>query len=137
MTQDEWAMRDCIRMEANAQESGVSAIDDTWPARKEFAEREPVGNAWTGDVYRLLAILTEYRPDLRITAFSVAVKGFTLVDRLDPASTVLRDRLDEITARIEAGDFMVEEVSELKTLYGSLPAAEIEPFLTCNIKAFS
>lgn len=133
----EYALRDFINMEANAHRGSVIAIDDTLPARNEFAEREPVVNAWTGDVYRVLAILKDYRPDLRITAFSVAVKGFTLVDRLDPTSTVLRDRLDEITARIEAGDFMVEDVSELKTLYEPLPVSELKTFVVENIGPYS
>jgi hypothetical protein len=33
-------------------------------------------------------------------------KGFTIVDHLDPESNRLREKLPEIVARIEAGDFL-------------------------------
>ncbi len=133
----EYVLRDFINMEANAHTRSVIIVDDALPEKNEYAGRAPVVSDWTGDVYRLLGILKEYRPDLRITFFDVADKGFTVVDQLDPASTALRETLPEILARIEAGDFMVSDVSELRTLYPILPASQLEPFLSSTIRPFS
>jgi hypothetical protein len=135
----EYALRDFINMEANGHKQSVIVVDDTLPEKNEFAVRvrAPSGGAWTGDVYRLLSILKEYRPDLRITVFDIAKKGFTIVDHLDPASTVLREKLPGIVARIEARDFVVSDVAELRTLHAVLPASELEPFLSNAIQPFS
>lgn len=133
----EFSLRDFINMEANANPESIIVIDDMLPEHNDYCGRKKITTAWTGDVYRLLAILKEYRPDLRITAFSVIYKGFTIVDQLDPKSTVLSDNLDEIMERIGRGDFMVDDVSELVDLHKPMPPEMLEPWVKENLKPFS
>ena len=53
----------------------------------------------SGDVWKVVSILREYRPDLRIKIVATAPSGLCVVRGLDPASRVLGDRLDEIVER--------------------------------------
>ncbi len=56
------------------------------------------GGGWTGDVWKLLPILRQHRPDLRLAVFDCPPSSLVAVTRLDPSSTVLRDRYDDIVA---------------------------------------
>ena len=110
----EYALRDFINMERHSHRSGVIAIDDILPSDMAYTTREQCKGAWTGDIYRLLPILAEYRPDLRIDVYDVEIKGFCLVSKLDPDSLVLESALPDIMHRLEDGGWMFETLGELR-----------------------
>jgi hypothetical protein len=57
---------------------------------------------WTGDVWRTLWALRQYRPDLDITVLDAGPTGLVLITGLDPASTLLAEREAEIVAAMMA-----------------------------------
>lgn len=104
----EFLLRDLINTERYCKTDSVIALHDCWPINAQMAEREHDPQArtdlatrawWTGDVWKLLPILREHRPDLRVVVADCPPTGLVLLTRLDPASTVLADRYDAIVTR--------------------------------------
>ncbi|WP_337133804.1 class I SAM-dependent methyltransferase, partial [Staphylococcus aureus] len=60
----EYALRDFINIERHSSSNTLVVIDDIYPNHPAQAERDRRTRAWTGDVWKLHAILTDYRPDL-------------------------------------------------------------------------
>jgi methyltransferase family protein len=94
----EFALRDFINVERRASRAGVIVFDDMLPRSSDEAARERHTRAWTGDVYKLLGILSRYRPDLMCLRIGTEPTGLLVVIGLDPDSTVLADHYDEIVA---------------------------------------
>lgn len=63
------------------------------PAKKEDQER---ARWWTGDVWKLIFILRDYRPDLKIQCLDCPPTGLVAVSNLDPGNRVLRDKYANI-----------------------------------------
>ncbi len=98
----EYLLRDFINTEAAAAPRAVIAMHDCVPMDAAMTTRDIAtltSTAWTGDVWKLLPILAEYRPDLRVEVLDCRPTGLVLVSNLNPRSTVLRDAYDEIVAR--------------------------------------
>jgi hypothetical protein len=95
----EYALRDFINAERSMTTDGVIVIDDCYPADPAEAARERHTDRWTGDVWKVITCLREHRPDLDVRVIDVAPAGVGLVTGLDPTSTLLHDRYDEIVAR--------------------------------------
>lgn len=100
----EFLLRDFINTEAASHEDGVIALHDCCPFSEEMTSRDldnlPAG-AWTGDVWKLIPILREYRPDLKLTVLDCRPTGLVLVTGLSPKNTVLKKKYDEIVSRYE------------------------------------
>ena len=122
----EYLLRDFINTERVCDASGLIMIDDCLPLNLEMTERnhrpelrkdKAIANWWTGDVWKVVSILREYRPDLRILPVDVIPTGNIMVTNLDPSSTRLRDAYFEIVDR-----------------YASLEmdAVAFESYWTCN-----
>lgn len=98
----EFLLRDFINAEAASLAKGVIAMHDCCPFTERMQTRDldnlPPG-AWTGDVWKIIPILQEYRPDLKITVLGCRPTGLVMVSNLKPASTVLKDNYDEIIRR--------------------------------------
>ena len=122
----EFALRDFMNVEKSSHADGVIAIDDILPDRLEYASRERSTKIWTGDIYRTVGILREYRPDLDIRVYSVEMKGFCLVRGLDPGNRVIADDLDRIQSRIAAGDWTMTSHEALVRAIRPLPADQLE-----------
>ena len=95
----EYALRDFIHIEAWSQPSGAVILHDCLPLFPLTASRERRTKFWVGDVWKVVSILREYRPDLRVKLVATAPSGLCVVRGLDASSTVLRDRLSEIIER--------------------------------------
>ncbi len=52
--------------------------------------------AWTGDVWKIVPLLKEHRPDLKFQLFDVAPTGLVVVSNLDPENRALSDNYDAI-----------------------------------------
>jgi hypothetical protein len=97
----EFLLRDFIAAERASDPKGVIALHDCCPFDHPMTTRDLSAipkQAWTGDVWKLIPILMEYRPDLRITVLDAAPTGLVLVSGLDPKSRVLEKNYADIVA---------------------------------------
>jgi hypothetical protein len=94
----EYLLRDFINAEKSSHRRSVVLLHDCLPlnarmARRSYtpggAEEGEIAQAWTGDVWKMLPILQQYRPDLRILLLDCPPTGLVAVTRLDPTSTIL------------------------------------------------
>jgi hypothetical protein len=95
----EYLLRDIINCERYMAEDGVMLLHDTRPFNLMSAERTPPGGAWAGDVWKILPILAEFRPDLRITHLDCKPTGLTLVQGPWGGSASLSNSYNEIIDR--------------------------------------
>jgi hypothetical protein len=102
MHQFDFALRDFINIEKRAAAASTILVHDCYPFDEITARRERVTKFWSGDVWRLIVALKQYRPDLEIHTIATAPTGLGLIRRLDPTSTVLADNLDRIVAEFAA-----------------------------------
>ena len=106
----EQALRDFINLERYSQPDTVILIHDCYPPTRLSAERDRAIAYWAGDVWRLIACLVQYRPDLQVSVIPTFPSGLGLVTSLDNQSTVLSDNYDEIVQATLARDY--SEVEE-------------------------
>lgn len=95
----EYALRDFMNVEAWSEPNGVVVLHDCLPISPLSANRERRSNFWVGDVWKVVDILRQYRPDLRVKIVATAPSGLCVVRGLDPSSRVLWDELDRIVER--------------------------------------
>lgn len=104
----EYLLRDFINTERVCDRNSLILLDDCLPVNIEMTERlhrpelrkdKAIAGWWTGDVWKVVSILRELRPDLKITPVNVRPTGSIMVSNLDPSSTVLYDRYFEILDR--------------------------------------
>jgi hypothetical protein len=74
------------------------------PQNVKQAARDRLTQAWAGDVYKVIEILREQRPDLTVIEVNTSPTGTAVVLGLDPSSTVLEDNYETNLARCLAGD---------------------------------
>jgi hypothetical protein len=95
----EYALRDFINLEAWSHANSVIVLHDTLPIHPLTASRQRQSKFWVGDVWKVVSILREYRPELRLKIVATAPSGLCVVRGLEPASQVLREHLPEIVER--------------------------------------
>lgn len=97
----EFLLRDFANVEAHCRPNSIIAVHDCVPLDRWMAERDYTkdcqrrsrfGGWWTGDVWKIVPILSKYRPDLTIAVLDAWPTGLLLVTHLDPKSTVLEDQ---------------------------------------------
>jgi len=92
----EFALRDFVNVERHADWTAAIVFDDILPRDVEEANRDRSTHQWTGDVYKVLEVLEEHRPDLILLRVGTEPTGLGLVLGLDPGSRVLAERLDVV-----------------------------------------
>lgn len=105
----EFALRDFINLEKYCSGDSIVLIHDVYPIDVRSAARERVSKFWSGDVWRLILALRKYRPDLRVNVIATRPTGLGIVQNLDPHSTVLAERRDEIIDEFLGLDISVLE----------------------------
>jgi predicted O-methyltransferase YrrM len=100
----EFALRDFINVERHMAPGGVVVLDDVLPRNALEAARDRRTDAWAGDVYKVVTVLRQHRPDLAVVPVNTRPTGVVVVVGLDPSSTVLRDRYDELLPLLTAPD---------------------------------
>jgi predicted O-methyltransferase YrrM len=100
----EFALRDFINVERETDWTSVVVFDDMLPRNVQEAARDRETKAWTGDVYKVILTLREYRPDLVVLPVDTAPTGLLLVLAPDRNSTVLKDDYDAIAQRYVVPD---------------------------------
>ncbi len=106
----EFLLRDFINTERHAHRNAVIVLHDCLPAHIGMSRRErsaarspfPYNGWWTGDVWKIVPVLRQYRPDLSVEILDCWPTGLVLVTNLDPTSTTLSDAYTDIVARHEA-----------------------------------
>ena len=119
MHQFDFALRDFINVEKHCTPQSTVLIHDCYPLTRATAERERQTQFWTGDIWRLVLILRKYRPDLGVNVIATAPSGLGVVRGLDPGSTLLSDRYEEIVREYLALDYSVldAEKGEMLALF--------------------
>ncbi len=96
----EFLLRDLIGAEAACHSRSLILLHDCLPLNPRMALRQyrPGDSSegetiyfWTGDVWKLLPILGEYRPDLRLHVLDCPPTGLVAITRVDPTSRILAD----------------------------------------------
>lgn len=136
----EFALRDFINFERASASGSVLLIHDCLPVDELSAARTQETKIWSGDVWRLILLLREWRPDLEITVLDVAPTGLGVVRGLDPTSATLTDHYEEITDQYASMPFAVLQANKYerlgvvgcdwKTVESILPA---EPFRQASV----
>lgn len=103
----EYALRDFVNVERCCAPGAAVLVHDCYPLDRRTAERERATRFWSGDVWRLVLALRKHRPDLAVHTLAAPPTGLAIVRGLDPASTVLRERMDAIVAEFLAVDYAV------------------------------
>jgi hypothetical protein len=85
----EFALRDFINIEPLMAPTGVVVLDDVLPRNPLEAARDRRTRSWTGDVYKVVEVLSRRRPDLVILQVNTEPTGTAVVLGLDPTSSVL------------------------------------------------
>ncbi|HVW29870.1 MAG TPA: class I SAM-dependent methyltransferase [Polyangiaceae bacterium] len=95
----EFALRDFANAERWSSPSSTILLHDCLPVSPRAARRERDSSFWVGDVWKVLEILLDYRPGLRVFVVPTAPSGLVVVRGLDPESTTLFAKYEEIVAR--------------------------------------
>lgn len=103
----EFLLRDIMNTEKSSHRATVALLHDCYPINPEMADREQFGRRidqatqrwWTGDVWKLLPILRDYRPDIKVTILDCPPTGLVVAQGLDANSNVLANAYDEIIAK--------------------------------------
>jgi hypothetical protein len=97
----EFLLRDFINTEAAGTPQSVIALHDCVPFGHGMTTRDldniPRG-AWTGDVWKLIPILQDYRPDLKLEVLDCFPTGLVVISNLAPKNRVLTKAYDKILA---------------------------------------
>ena len=98
----EFLLRAIMSSEKLAKPDSIIVMHDCVPMSYAAAERSPrpdLTPSWVGDVWKLVPILKEYRPDLIIDIVDCQPSGLTIVTGLDAENTTLSQKYAEIKER--------------------------------------
>jgi hypothetical protein len=126
----ECVLKDFINIEKNSHSGTVIVIDDVLPQAIEWTTRERLTQAWTGDVYQIIAILRKYRPDLQISVLDIEMKGMALITGVNPNSVLLFEHYHTIEQEIISGAFKIDSVQEIRTSMNPIPTDSLGDLLT-------
>ena len=105
----EQVLRDFINIERVSSPTTLVLIHDCFAIDALTAERNRKTEFWTGDVWKIIPCLREFRPDLQVFTIATRPSGLGVVSNLNSRSTVLIDRLDEIVSRYVPLEFEPNE----------------------------
>lgn len=110
----EFALRDFMNTERFARWDSVIVFDDMLPRNVDEAARDRHTVEWAGDVFKVIEVLREFRPDLTVIPVNTSPTGVLVVLGADPDNHVLRDHYDEIVSRWATDDPQVvpDEIRE-------------------------
>lgn len=120
-------LRDFINAERNTAPGGAIAMHDCCPVTSEMTTRDHrtvKKGGWTGDVWKLVPILQQYRPDLTVEILGCKPTGLVLVSNISPSSTVLADHYEDIVAQYQDIEFSGSTVEQFFASFEYVPASE-------------
>lgn len=105
----EFALRDFIALEKSAHPGATILVHDCYPLNELTSRREQETPFWSGDVWKLILCLKQYRDDLKIITLPCPPTGLAVITNLDPESTTLPQALDKIYHEYAPLDFSAIE----------------------------
>jgi hypothetical protein len=93
------ALSDFANLESWAHADATILMHDCVPILPRSAERERATKFWVGDTWKAVFALIAYRPELRIRTLPCPPSGLVVIRRLNPGSTLLKQRFAEIVDR--------------------------------------
>jgi len=115
----EFALRDLIHTEARMAPWGLIVIDDIFPCHPVQAHRRRRSGSWTGDVWKLLPVLRQIRPDLTLLCLNAHTTGLLLIAGLDAANSALAEAYPELVRQYRP---IVEPPPEVLERHGAIPS---------------
>jgi hypothetical protein len=112
----EFSLRDFMNLEKYSTAQSTVLIHDCYPIDKTTSTRDGNLGIWSGDVWKLILALKEFRPDLKIYTVDVAPTGLGIIRGLDSGSTVLEDNYDKIIERYLTMPYEVVDRDKPRTL---------------------
>ena len=109
MHQIEYAMRDFMYVERLCHKGSVIVVDDIYPAHELQGARIRQSRFWTGDVWKMIPILQNVRPELILLPLDTSPTGSLLVLGTDPENSELWDRYDVLM------DWSINFITEVPT----------------------
>lgn len=107
----EFALKDFINIEKYSNSKTIVLIHDCCPTNIQMASRDrrrfmrtdfaSMGR-WTGDGWKLLPILSFYRPDLTVIPLDCPPTGLLLVTNLDNCSNSLNQNYEDIVQKFKS-----------------------------------
>ncbi len=89
-------VRDFQNVEKTSKPDTVVILDDILPSHPDQTPRKLVPGAWTGDVWKIILILKQYRPDLTITMLDSSPTGLMVVTGLKSENEILAKNYKKI-----------------------------------------
>lgn len=96
MHQFEYSLRDFIHIERHSAPNTTVLIHDCYPLDEVTAARNRVTTFWSGDVWKMVACLKKYRPDLHVHTLAAPPTGLCVVRGLDRRTNALSERIEAI-----------------------------------------
>lgn len=94
--QFEQVMEDISNLERYAGPKSVIAVHDTVALDEETAARERLTTFYTGDVWKVVPFLKQYRSDLEFITVRTGPSGLTLIRRLNASRTRSRSEVEAL-----------------------------------------
>ncbi|ABS67796.1 conserved hypothetical protein [Xanthobacter versatilis] len=134
--QFEYLLRDFYNTERLCAPNSLIAMHDCLPVSETMMSRSISDTMrlskgtrhegwWTGDVWKVIAILRKFRPDLRIVCLDAAPTGLVFVSNLDPANTALSRDYCRIVDEFASVPNTLQAVSEVYETQPILPTSAI------------
>ena len=131
----EYLLRDFIAFERKAHSRTLVFLHDCLPLNVRMTDRVaragdeveegPLHTFWTGDVWRVLFALKNYRPDLQVAYLDCPHTGLVAISGLDPTSTVLGRNYDKAVREMMALELDGPRMRELWNLYPMIDTARL------------
>lgn len=112
----EFVLRDFINLEKNSSKNSIIFVHDLYPINSETATRERNSDFWSGDVWKLVLCLKEYRPELDLQVLPSPPTGLGVIKNLDSNSKILSDKYEEILKKYKSIPFNILEKNKDKKL---------------------
>lgn len=135
----EYLLRDFINTEKSSHKNTIVTLHDCYPVNTEIADRAVNGDRrtdiatriwWTGDVWKLLPILRDFRPDLDVAVLDCPPTGLVVVQGLDSNSTTLIDAYEEIVAKYQDITLENYKIEQFRTEFSTIDSRSVfEPDL--------
>ena len=129
----EFVLRDFMNVESRVSKDCCIVIDDVLPEQLVMADRDRKFNAWCGDVYKLILVLVELRPDLNISVIPAMAgpyrKGVAVISNLDPTNDTLRVKYDTIESRLKGNEYTIDSIDELECRMPILSSEKFDELL--------
>lgn len=137
----EFLLRDFMNTEKHCEPDSLIILHDCLPPTYEMTNREfkaaqlnpKYVNYWAGDVWKVLPILQELRPDLKIAYFDCPPTGLAFITNLNPKSTVLWDRYDEVVEKWKPAQ---NDLAKLKDFLKTIPVASSHDVGPSEVESF-